>query len=53
MPIGILFWTLMLLWLILGFWMYWPALSWVGAHTLVFVLLGLLGWRTFGPPLQR
>jgi hypothetical protein len=52
MPMGILFWVLMILWAIAlifgGSWTYGPYAS---GGTL-FVLLGLLGWKTFGPPLQ-
>jgi hypothetical protein len=57
MPMGILFWVLMVLWLIFGLWRgsddlksgrYGPT----GGNLLLFVLLGLLGWRAFGPPLQ-
>jgi hypothetical protein len=52
MPMGILFWVLMILWLIFGFWS--GAGSWVayGSTLLVFILFLLLGWKTFGPPLQ-
>jgi hypothetical protein len=53
MPMGILFWVLMILWAIGSF------LGWGGnqygiyANTgLLLVLFGLLGWKTFGPPLQ-
>jgi hypothetical protein len=50
---GLLFWVLMIAWLIFGLWTYWPATHGgnygpVGFNTLLFVLLGLLGWQTFG-----
>lgn len=57
MPMGILFWVLMLLWFFFGLYVnregirggaYGP----VGGNLLLFVLLGLLGWRCFGAPLQ-
>jgi hypothetical protein len=57
MPIGILFWVLMILWFLFG--CYWNADEFkagkyglFGGNLLLFVLLGLLGWRTFGPVLQ-
>jgi hypothetical protein len=57
MPIGILFWILMLLWLLFG--LYWNGPEFkagnygiFGGNLLLFILLGLLGWRVFGPVLQ-
>lgn len=55
MPIGILFWVLMVCWIVfagyrdtragpLG-----PAF---GGNLLLFILLSLLGWRLFGPVIQ-
>jgi len=57
MPIGILFWVLMLLWLLFGlFWHRAEVIGGnygiVGGNLLLFILLGLLGWRVFGPILQ-
>jgi hypothetical protein len=53
---GLLFWLLMLLWLVLGLWVTWPvgggAYGPVGVNLLLFVLIALLGWKEFGPPLQ-
>ncbi len=52
MPMGILFWVLMILWLIsFAFGGSWPYAVYTTTG-LLFVLLGLLGWKTFGPPLQ-
>jgi hypothetical protein len=56
MPIGILFWALMILWLLFGGiwwrqgkdWQY----GWGGNMALLFVLLFLLGWADFGFILQ-
>lgn len=48
MPMGILFWVLMIVWLVFGWWGAYP----IASSALLFVLLGLLGWKTFGAPLQ-
>jgi hypothetical protein len=59
MKIGLLFWILMLVWLLFGAWTYWPtgsatvvAYGPVGGNLLLLLLVGLLGWKVFGPPLQ-
>ena len=56
MPMGILFWVLMILWLIFGFLSggsgEWSRWAFYGDHVLVFVLLALLGWKCFGKPIQ-
>lgn len=56
MPISFIFWLLMLLWLLFGFAIYWPAdrtsgprvFLPMGGNLLLFVLLFLLGWKAFG-----
>jgi len=60
MRIGLLFWILMLLWLVFGLWLYWPAAGgtgvsygFVGGNLLLFLVIGLLGWKVFGAPLQN
>jgi hypothetical protein len=49
------FWILMLLWAVFGlawhFAMFGPVAIW-GLALIPFLLLGLLGWAVFGPPLQ-
>jgi hypothetical protein len=57
MPMGILFWVLMILWFLFG--LYWNSgdirtgnYGLVGGNLLLFILLGLLGWHVFGPVLQ-
>lgn len=57
MPIGVLFWVLMILWLLFG--LYWNRNDLRGGHygvmggnLVLFLLLGLLGWKVFGPVLQ-
>jgi hypothetical protein len=59
MKIGMLFWILMLIWVVFGVWTYWPASGGavvaygpVGGGILLLVLVGLLGWKVFGAPLQ-
>ena len=57
MGMGLLFWILMLFWLVFGFWWHWPVTSpnsWrpLGNSLLLFVLLVLLGWAAFGPPIR-
>lgn len=56
MPMGIVFWLVLLIWGILslvGF--YRPAFSggWFGHGLFAFILLFLLGWRVFGFPIQN
>jgi hypothetical protein len=52
MPMGILFWILMILWLIsIVFGGQWPYAIYA-TQGLLFVLLGLLGWKVYGAPLQ-
>lgn len=53
MPIGLLFWFLMILWFLLG--LYWHRAEFsagnygiFGGNLLLFILLFLLGWRVFG-----
>lgn len=59
MRIGFLFWFLLLLWLIFGFWVYWPKepglvhFSPLGGSLLIFILFVLLGWRCFGEPIKE
>lgn len=56
MSVGFIFWLLMLLWLVLGFYWYWPRTGTVGNYPMIggsgllFVLLFLLGWSVFGFP---
>jgi len=57
MSMGLLFWILMLLWFVFGLAWNWPGNAVghygpIGNTVLLFVLLLLLGWKTFGPPLH-
>lgn len=55
MTIGLCFWILMLIWLVFGL-AAWQgvvgAYGWVGNTMLLFILLLLLGWHSFGAPLH-
>lgn len=57
MPIGLLFWLIMILWFVFGLYVnrtdlrggnYGPA----GGNLLLFILLFLLGWHSFGFVIQ-
>jgi hypothetical protein len=58
-PIGLLYWLLLILWLIFGAWAYWPAAGtpagWrpIGGNLLMFVLFVLIGLELFGFPIGR
>jgi hypothetical protein len=55
---GLLFWILMLFWLVVGLWGFWPAggvgpaYGTIGWGLVLFLLISLLGWKVFGAPLQ-
>lgn len=53
MSISILFWVIMLIWLLFGFWSNWPNYKAVGGGIIVWVLLALLGWAVFGAAIHR
>ena len=55
MSFGLIYWILMLFWLVFGVWRSWPRgaapnPAGVGGDLLLFILLVLLGWKTFGAP---
>lgn len=57
MSIGLVFWILMLLWLLFGLYWRWPGpnpAAWgpIGGDLMLFILLLLLGWHAFGPPIH-
>lgn len=52
MSIGLMFWILMLLWLVFGLWTTWPNYHLLGGNLMLFILLLLLGWHAFGPPIR-
>lgn len=52
MTIGMIFWVLMIIWLVFGFWAYWPLSRANGPNFLLWFLLFLLGWSVFGFPIK-
>jgi hypothetical protein len=52
MSIGLVFWIIILVGLIVGLYFSWPNRSLSGGLLVVFVLLVLLGWHAFGPPIH-
>jgi hypothetical protein len=57
MSFGLLFWVLVILWAIFGFFYYYrPTVfggyAYAGNSVLLIVLFSLLGWAVFGPPLH-
>jgi len=54
--IGVVFWILMLLWLVGGFWVYYspsPNYRMYGGHLFLWFLLFLVGWEVFGFPISK
>ncbi len=57
MPLAILFWVLMIIWLVFGAWsgytpgQPYPFKNW-GGSLLIFILLAILGWAQFGAPVR-
>jgi len=59
MGAGMWFWIIYILCLIFGLFLSWPAnasdkSAWrpFGSNLIVLILLGLLGWGVFGPPIK-
>ena len=56
MPISILFWVLYVLGFLFGAFVFWPlgpTNRWsAGFSLLVYALIGIIGWRAFGPVIQ-
>ncbi len=53
MSFALCYWILMLIWLAFSLWSSWPNLKPGGGSLLLFILLVLLGWKVFGPPLHQ
>lgn len=58
MPAGIWFWIIYVIFVLLGGFFWWPRGSEpnrfypFGGYLVVMVLIGLLGWGVFGPPIK-
>jgi hypothetical protein len=56
MPLNILFWVIYLIALILSFFVYYaPGTPWFrpfGGAFVLWILVGILGWRVFGPAIR-
>jgi hypothetical protein len=57
MPIGILFWLILILWFLFGLYWNWPReggapVGFLGSQIMFLILFGLIGWKLFGPVLQ-
>lgn len=54
MSISLLFWILMLLWLVFGVFPAWDGANFrpFAGGLLLFALIAILGWKTFGPALH-
>jgi len=57
MSFALVYWILMLVWFVFGMWSTWPLsganVRPLGGTLLLFILLVLLGWRVFGPPIHN
>lgn len=53
MSLRLLFWLIMFAWLIFGIIVpHWGNFAWAMAGSVLeFILFGILGWKTFGPPI--
>ena len=56
MSASLVYWIVMLIWLLLGLWSSWPLTSATSkpkaGNLVLFLLLVLLGWKVFGPPIH-
>lgn len=55
MTLGIAFWILWLVWFVFVSWSSWPVggnVKPLGGSLVLFLLLALLGWKVFGPPIH-
>ncbi len=52
MSFSLAYWIVMLIWLVFGLWSTWPNVRAGGGNLLLFILLVIVGWKVFGPPLH-
>jgi urea transporter len=50
---GVIFWVGMFIWLVFGLYVNWSAGYAMAGSVLLFVLLALLGYKCFGPPVKE
>jgi ABC-type polysaccharide/polyol phosphate export permease len=59
MPLGIAFWTIMIIWFVFGMIVHFGVVAGAAvwgvavSNLLLFVLFGMLGWQVFGPAVHR
>jgi len=51
LSIGMVFWICMLVWLVFGIWVWWPLTRANVPTLMLWFMLFLLGWGTFGFPI--
>ena len=52
MTLAVAYWVIMLVWLVFGVWSSWPLKAAISGNLVLFVLLVIVGWKVFGPPIQ-
>ncbi len=52
MPKGLAFWIIFLIAFVFSVWIGWPWTFGALPILVLFLLIGLLGWGVFGPPIQ-
>lgn len=49
---GLLFWIVYVLVVVFGLWHFWPSPLSATPYGVVMLLVGLIGWQVFGPPVK-
>jgi hypothetical protein len=54
MPKGVLFWVIFIICLLFTGWSFYSSWQYasIGGGLVTFILIGLLGWQVYGPPIQ-
>lgn len=55
MSAGNWFWIIYVILVLFGGYLCWPSFNdrrWVGGYAILVVLIGVLGWGIFGPPIK-
>lgn len=53
MSAGIWFWIIYVICLLFGVYLTHNNFTFLGGSLVIFILVGLLGWQVFGPPIKR